>query len=179
MRGSWANHLRVSLPPGAKPSFSAHLRRNRLARRHLPEGAARRYCSAKMRRLRRYPPTSFLRKRGRRSGAPETDARGLYTGAGSFYRWYYQTYSLRMMGGIRWKNYGPAIEKTLLATQETAGHALGSWDPVLGWSRQAGRIYATAMATLTLEVYYRSKAGLSIAASKKADEKKLRVQDAR
>jgi len=127
----------------------------------------------------RYPPTGYLRKKGRRSGAPETDARGLYTGAGNFYLWYYQTYSLRMMGGIRWKKFGPAIEKTLLATQETTGHALGSWDPVLGWSRQAGRIYATAMATLTLEVYYRSKAGLSIAASKKADEKKLRVPDAR
>ena len=31
----------------------------------------------------------------------------------------------------------------------------GSWDPNSKWGRQGGRIYSTALAILTLEVYYR------------------------
>jgi hypothetical protein len=114
-------------------------------------------------------PTSSLRKGAKRTGGEATDAGKLYTGRPSFYLWYYQTYALRMAGGNAWKTFGPDLEKALIATQETEGHALGSWDPVIGWSRSAGRIYATAMATLTLEVYYRHKAGLAVAATKKKD----------
>jgi len=137
-----------------------------LAKLLLGEDRASPLLQASASYVARYQPTNYLRKGGRRSGPAERDAARLYTGAPGFYLWYYQTYSLRMVGGKRWKIFGPSIEKTLLATQETAGHALGSWDPVIGWSRNVGRIYATAMATLTLEVYYRSKAGLSLAAKK-------------
>jgi uncharacterized membrane protein len=31
----------------------------------------------------------------------------------------------------------------------------GSWDPVGKWGRESGRCVVTAMATLSLEVYYR------------------------
>ena len=31
----------------------------------------------------------------------------------------------------------------------------GSWDPVGCWTRKGGRVYATAINALTLEVYYR------------------------
>ncbi|MEN8148979.1 MAG: prenyltransferase/squalene oxidase repeat-containing protein [Planctomycetota bacterium] len=126
---------------------------------------------ASTRHVARRSTQTFLRVGGKRRGAEASDARSLYTGGGSFYLWYYQAYSLRMTGGKPWKTFGPAVEKILVTTQETKGHALGSWDPVIGWSRSAGRIYATAMGALILEVYYRSKAGLAIAPQKK-DQKK-------
>jgi len=36
-----------------------------------------------------------------------------------------------------------------------AGSLKGSWDPDPVWGGHGGRVYATAMAALTLEVYYR------------------------
>ena len=35
------------------------------------------------------------------------------------------------------------------------GHADGSWDPIGEWCVAGGRVYATAINALTLEVYYR------------------------
>ena len=43
----------------------------------------------------------------------------------------------------------------LLAHQVTRGKAAGSWETKDRWSQYAGRIYQTALCTLTLEVYYR------------------------
>ena len=31
----------------------------------------------------------------------------------------------------------------------------GSWDPIGEWGKAGGRVYSTAMAAMTLEVYYR------------------------
>ena len=36
-----------------------------------------------------------------------------------------------------------------------AGCARGSWPPTDQWGAHGGRIYSTALAVLTLEVYYR------------------------
>ena len=40
-------------------------------------------------------------------------------------------------------------------TQKRDGNAKGSWDPVDAWGEDGGRVYATAINTLTLEIYYR------------------------
>jgi hypothetical protein len=39
--------------------------------------------------------------------------------------------------------------------QRTDGDERGSWDPVDSWGAEGGRVYATALLTLSLEVYYR------------------------
>jgi hypothetical protein len=59
--------------------------------------------------------------------------------------------------------FGPGVKKPSLASagQETAdaGRFLldehGSWDPVDAWSSVGGRVYATAINTLTCEIYWR------------------------
>ena len=43
----------------------------------------------------------------------------------------------------------------LIALQRRNGGADGSWDPTSRWGSRGGRVYTTALATLTLEVYYR------------------------
>ena len=43
----------------------------------------------------------------------------------------------------------------LVESQQKKGHEAGSWDPRGGHASQAGRIYSTALAVCTLEVYYR------------------------
>ena len=53
-----------------------------------------------------------------------------------------------------------------MAAQETEGHEAGSWDPIGQWSKWGGRIYSTALNALTLEVYYRHKAGLRVSGEK-------------
>ena len=44
----------------------------------------------------------------------------------------------------------------IIELQETEGCARGSWDPrVDPWGDHGGRVYATALCTLCLEVFYR------------------------
>ena len=47
------------------------------------------------------------------------------------------------------------VKDALLAGQRTTGMLEGSWDPDDQWARTGGRVYQTAICTLTLEVYYR------------------------
>jgi hypothetical protein len=48
------------------------------------------------------------------------------------------------------------VRDRIVQKQQTKGHKLGSWDPVDSqWGTYGGRVYCTALATLTLEVYYR------------------------
>ncbi len=74
----------------------------------------------------------------------------------SLYYWYYGTLALFHMGGSWWKEWNPAMKDVLLKLQRGEGHRAGSWDPDPNWIGQTGgRVYATAIAVLTLEVYYR------------------------
>ena len=57
--------------------------------------------------------------------------------------------------GEPWKKWNTALKEHLLANQRNSGPAAGSWDPADNWARIGGRIYQTAMCTLSLEVYYR------------------------
>jgi hypothetical protein len=84
---------------------------------------------------------------------------------GNLYYEYYATQVMHHMGGESWKfwNEGPdgksGIRDTLISKQELGdsgkkGNA-GSWAPVDPFTQQGGRIMATSLSLLTLEVYYR------------------------
>ena len=68
---------------------------------------------------------------------------------------YYATLLLFHVGGPFWENWNAHMRDFLVASQAQAGHQAGSWyfdDP---YGREGGRLYTTAMAAMTLEVYYR------------------------
>jgi hypothetical protein len=78
----------------------------------------------------------------------------------NIYYWYYGTQVMHHLGGQRWKAWNVAMRNTLVESQETAGHAAGSWAPRGGAignhdTQVGGRLYMTSLATCTLEVYYR------------------------
>ncbi len=82
-------------------------------------------------------------------------------GAPTYY-WYYATLALFEHQGEAWSAWNGAVVPELLESQRAAGDgapgaeaAAGSWDPQDQWSQLGGRIYQTAICTLSLEVYYR------------------------
>lgn len=76
-------------------------------------------------------------------------------GIANEYYWYYATLALYQTQGPMWTRWNEALQRELLKRQRTDGHLAGSWDPDTVWGGYGGRVYTTAMATLTLEVYYR------------------------
>ncbi|RMG36839.1 MAG: hypothetical protein D6725_09940, partial [Planctomycetota bacterium] len=73
----------------------------------------------------------------------------------NLYYWYYGTLAMYQHGGSAWQQWNAALQNALLPDQRTEGHPAGSWDPLAPWGPYGGRVYATALATLSLEVYYR------------------------
>jgi hypothetical protein len=73
----------------------------------------------------------------------------------STYYLYYATLALFQHQGDAWVAWNEQVKETLLAHQETEGELAGSWEPNDQWARTGGRVYQTAVCTLTLEVYYR------------------------
>ena len=71
------------------------------------------------------------------------------------YYWYYGTYALFQTGGKAWKSWNTAFKSAVLAMQSKSGGRKGSWDPIGPWGYAGGRVYATAILSLGLEVYYR------------------------
>jgi len=77
-------------------------------------------------------------------------------GSVDYYYWYYGSYAMFQIGGRSWDNWSRAMENTVVSHQRTSGDELGSWDPQVDpWGDNGGRVYATAINTLCLEVYYR------------------------
>ena len=72
-----------------------------------------------------------------------------------FYRWYYASPAMFQMGGEYWKGWKDAMSETLCKAQHKGGCADGSWDPNISFGDRGGRLFATALGCLTLEVYYR------------------------
>ncbi|RMF42168.1 MAG: hypothetical protein D6753_08215 [Planctomycetota bacterium] len=68
---------------------------------------------------------------------------------------YYASLLLFHMGGESWRQWNPRMRDFLVSTQATEGHERGSWYFENHFGRQGGRLYTTAMAAMTLEVYYR------------------------
>ena len=73
----------------------------------------------------------------------------------SLYYNYYATLAMFHKGGEDWENWNAKIREVTLGAQRKDGHEKGSWDPVTSDSSFGGRIYATAMCVINLEVYYR------------------------
>jgi hypothetical protein len=59
--------------------------------------------------------------------------------------------------GDLWKKWNESLRDMLIESQATTGHETGSWsfDREGSHSKKGGRLYCTAMASMTLEVYYR------------------------
>jgi len=76
-------------------------------------------------------------------------------GRDNLYYWYYATLGMYNLQGDHWDRWNDALQKTLLASQQKKGPLAGSWDPDTVWGGYGGRVYSTALAALSLEVYYR------------------------
>lgn len=77
---------------------------------------------------------------------------------GNFYHNYYAAQAIfHQTGGVGavWRKWNEATREMLVEQQATRGHERGSWWEKGGHTLRGGRLYTTAMATMTLEVYYR------------------------
>ena len=73
-----------------------------------------------------------------------------------YYYWYYGTLSSYVNKGEVWEKWNPVMREILIDRQVKGGRDEGSWDYKHGnHSKQMGRVITTAIATLSLEVYYR------------------------
>lgn len=68
---------------------------------------------------------------------------------------YYATQVLSHYGGPLWERWNPRMRDQLIDTQATGRHEAGSWYFDHEHSEVGGRLYNTALAIMTLEVYYR------------------------
>ncbi|MCS7306040.1 MAG: hypothetical protein NZ602_13165 [Thermoguttaceae bacterium] len=71
---------------------------------------------------------------------------------------YYNYYAAQLMhhwGGPEWKRWNSRLRDYLLRTQVSQGHEAGSWYFDGEHTRVGGRLFSTAAAIMTLEVYYR------------------------
>jgi hypothetical protein len=59
------------------------------------------------------------------------------------------------MQGQHWKTWNGKLRDLLVSTQVTQGALAGSWKPMDAREKPGGRLYATALRLLMLEVYYR------------------------
>ena len=68
---------------------------------------------------------------------------------------FYATMALHHFQDESWKGWNNKMRDYLVDSQETAGHEAGSWHFPDNHGNVGGRLYTTAMAAMTLEVYYR------------------------
>ncbi|MFK7741314.1 MAG: prenyltransferase/squalene oxidase repeat-containing protein [Planctomycetota bacterium] len=90
-----------------------------------------------------------------RSKPPKWDEKD---GSIDHYYWYYATYALFQYGGSHWKDWQKKLESAVVKHQhrdKLKKNLFGSWDPIGAWGDDGGRVYSTAILTLTLEAYYR------------------------
>lgn len=71
------------------------------------------------------------------------------------YYWYYGTQTMYHLQGDYWKKWNAALRDMLVETQIKEGPMAGTWAPVDRGEATGGRIYATSLRVLMLEVYYR------------------------
>jgi len=68
---------------------------------------------------------------------------------------YYATQVMHHWGGEPWQRWNLQMRDYLIDTQADEGHESGSWYFEDRHGKSGGRLYNTAMAIMTLEVYYR------------------------
>ena len=73
----------------------------------------------------------------------------------NMYYWYYATQAMHHAGGDAWDRWNEKMSTLLINTQVPAGNQAGSWTPSHSHDKSGGRLYMTALAACTLEVYYR------------------------
>lgn len=74
----------------------------------------------------------------------------------NYYLWYNCTMAMFQVGGEPWQRWNGALRDRVIALQvQGEGCERGSWPPNDQYGGLGGRIYSTALAVLTLEVYYR------------------------
>lgn len=74
------------------------------------------------------------------------------------YYWFWGSHALRQLegdGGETWSAWKDRLLPLLLRTQTREGDKKGSWEPIDRWSPEAGRVYATAINVMTLNVLTR------------------------
>jgi len=81
-------------------------------------------------------------------------------GRTDFYAWYYEALALFQYDGPTgpmWTRWSKSMLEAVVKPQNvrSSGCKDGSWEPVDRWSCEGGRVYATAINALTLEVFYR------------------------
>jgi hypothetical protein len=74
-----------------------------------------------------------------------------------FYYWYFATRALLLAGGDAWTAWKPVVAAELVAHQSKQGDGAGSFPPADAWSGVGGRVYATALDLLTLEICARPR----------------------
>lgn len=83
------------------------------------------------------------------------DKLALFTATNNYYYWYYANLALHQRQGPAWEKWHPQVRDLLVKIQERGGDLDGSWPPHTYGGSTGGRVYTTALAILTLEVYYR------------------------
>src|SRR5690606_20895936 len=77
----------------------------------------------------------------------------------AYYNYYATQVVFQYTGGEGplWDRWNKKMRDTLVGSRDVKGHARGSWAPQGGDHGRAkgGRLYATALNCMTLEVYYR------------------------
>ncbi len=66
--------------------------------------------------------------------------------------WWWGTLALFEVGGEPWTAWSARMKTAIADRQQAVGSRAGSWDPV---GVEGGRVHATALMTMNLEVYYR------------------------
>ena len=79
-----------------------------------------------------------------------------YSHLHTMYYWYHGTLAMFNVGGPAWAAWNAHTRDLLVAQQHLEGRRRGSWTPPSGgFDSVGGRVYATAICALTLEIYYR------------------------
>ncbi len=68
---------------------------------------------------------------------------------------YWGTLATFQSGSDPWKSWNAALKACVVPCQRAEGDERGSWDPIGPAAAEGGRIEATALSVLSLEVYYR------------------------
>ncbi len=66
--------------------------------------------------------------------------------------WWWGTLALSEAGGDPWTAWSARLKTAIVDRQQSIGSRAGSWDPL---GVEGGRIHATALMTMNLEIYYR------------------------
>jgi hypothetical protein len=99
------------------------------------------------------------------------------------YYWYYATLAFFQLGADDWHWWNERFRDFVVGLQCEEGCEAGSWDPEDGWmGPYGGRLYATTLNILCLEVYYRYlplyKSKVAVQFEEEKDDATLETEDA-